>query len=198
MILLIDNYDSFTYNLYQYIGEINPDVQVLRNDALTLDEMKGMDLDCIILSPGPGVPEDAGICVDVVREFAGKVPLLGICLGHQAIGYAYGGNVIRAETLKHGKTSMITHNGKTQYQGKASPLEVFRYHSPAVEENSLPDELEILSRSVDDGVIMAMKHKEHAVYGLQFHPESIFTKDGQTLIRNFLENIAKKTAQPVN
>ena len=107
MILLIDNYDSFTYNLYQYIGEINPDVQVLRNDALTLDEMKGMDLDCIILSPGPGVPEDAGICVDVVREFAGKVPLLGICLGHQAIGYAYGGNVIRAETLKHGKTSMI-------------------------------------------------------------------------------------------
>lgn len=122
MILLIDNYDSFTYNLYQYIGEINPDVLVVRNDALTLDEMKAMDLDCIILSPGPGVPEDAGICVDVVREFAGKVPLLGICLGHQAIGYAYGGNVIRAETLKHGKTSMVTHNDDPLFQGIASPL----------------------------------------------------------------------------
>lgn len=198
MILLIDNYDSFTYNLYQYIGEINPDVLVVRNDALTLDEMKAMDLDCIILSPGPGVPEDAGICVDVVKEFAGKVPLLGICLGHQAIGYAYGGNVIRAETLKHGKTSMVTHNGDPLFQGIASPFEVMRYHSLIVEEKSLPAELEILSKSVDDGVIMAMKHKEHAVYGLQFHPESIFTKDGQTLIRNFLENIAKKAVLPVN
>ena len=145
MILLIDNYDSFTYNLYQYIGEINPDVQVLRNDALTLDEMKGMDLDCIILSPGPGVPEDAGICVDVVREFAGKVPLLGICLGHQAIGYAYGGNVIRAEKLKQGQTTIVQHKGKPLFQGIASPFEVMRYHLLVVEENSLPDELEILS-----------------------------------------------------
>ena len=126
MILLIDNYDSFTYNLYQYIGEINPDVLVVRNDALTLAEMRAMDLDCIILSPGPGVPEDAGICVDVVREFAGKVPLLGICLGHQAIGYAYGGNVIRAETLKHGKTSMVTHNGDPLFQGDRFP---FRGHA---------------------------------------------------------------------
>ena len=137
MILLIDNYDSFTYNLYQYIGEINPDVQVLRNDALTLDEIKGMDLDCIILSPGPGVPEDAGICVDVVREFAGKVPLLGICLGHQAIGYAYGGNVIRAETLKHGKTSIVTHYRDPPFQRALSPLAGRGSHSLCAAGNCL-------------------------------------------------------------
>lgn len=189
MILLIDNYDSFTYNLYQYIGEINEDVKVIRNDAVTLDELKQMELEGIILSPGPGVPENAGICVDVIRTFGGKIPILGICLGHQAIAYAYGGNVIRAETVKHGKTSMIEHRDDKLFEGTENPLKVMRYHSLVVEEQSLPEVLTVTARSLDDGVIMAMKHKEYAVYGVQFHPESVFTEEGRKIIKNFLIGI---------
>ena len=189
MILLIDNYDSFTYNLYQYIGEINEDVTVIRNDAITVDELKQMELEAIILSPGPGVPENAGICVDVIKTFGGKIPILGICLGHQAIAYAYGGNVIRAETVKHGKTSMIEHQDDKLFEGTDNPLKVMRYHSLVVEEQSLPEVLTVTARSLDDGVIMAMKHKEHAVYGGEFHPESVFTEEGRTIIKNFLIGI---------
>lgn len=189
MILLIDNYDSFTYNLYQYIGEINEDVTVIRNDAITVDELKQMELEAIILSPGPGVPENAGICVDVIKTFGGKIPILGICLGHQAIAYAYGGNVIRAETVKHGKTSLIEHQDDKLFEGTDNPLKVMRYHSLVVEEQSLPEVLTVTARSLDDGVIMAMKHKEYAVYGVQFHPESVFTEEGRTIIKNFLIGI---------
>ncbi|CZR03062.1 anthranilate synthase component ii signature [Trichococcus palustris] len=194
MILLIDNYDSFTYNLYQYIGEVNEDVKVIRNDAVTVDELKQMELEGIILSPGPGVPENAGICVDVIRTFGGKIPILGICLGHQAIAYAYGGNVIRAETVKHGKTSMIEHQDDKLFEGTDNPLKVMRYHSLVVEEHSLPEVLTVTARSLDDGVIMAMKHKEYAVYGVQFHPESVFTEQGRTIIKNFLIGICNVKA----
>lgn len=191
MILLIDNYDSFTYNLYQYIGETYQNIRVVRNDAITIDELKQMDLEGIILSPGPGVPENAGICIDVIRTFGGKVPILGICLGHQAIAYAYGGKVIRAETVKHGKTSMITHSDDKLFEGIGTCFEVMRYHSLVVEEKTLPEILSITARSVDDDVIMAMKHKEYAVYGVQFHPESIFTEHGSIIIKNFLEGICQ-------
>lgn len=194
MILLIDNYDSFTYNLYQYIGEINEDVTVIRNDAVTVNELKQMELEGIILSPGPGVPENAGICVDVIRTFGGKIPILGICLGHQAIAYAYGGNVIRAETVKHGKTSLIEHQDDKLFEGTDNPLKVMRYHSLVVEEQSLPEVLTVTARSLDDGVIMAMKHKEYAVYGVQFHPESVFTEQGRTIIKNFLVGICNVNA----
>ncbi|RPA55537.1 aminodeoxychorismate/anthranilate synthase component II [Aerococcus agrisoli] len=198
MILLIDNYDSFTYNLYQYIGEVNTNIQVVRNDEVTIEDIETMtDIDCIILSPGPGVPEEAGICVDVIKHFTGKLPILGICLGHQAIGYAFGANVVRAQTVKHGKTSMVDHNNDPIFKDIANPFQVMRYHSLIVEEAGLPEELEILSKSIDDDAIMAIKHRDYDVYGLEYHPESIYTPDGQTLIKNFLEIVAKKAAQTV-
>lgn len=189
MILIIDNYDSFTYNLYQYIGEIYENIKVVRNDEITVSDINQMNLEGIIISPGPGVPEKAGICIEVIKEFAGKVPILGICLGHQAIGYAYGGKIIRAEFVKHGKTSKVEHQGDNLFKSINKVFNVMRYHSLVVDKNTFPEELLVTSRSLDDDVIMSMKHKQHKVYGVQFHPESIFTEQGKEIIKNFLEGI---------
>lgn len=188
MILIIDNYDSFTYNLYQYVGELYKDVKVLRNDEFTIEELKNLPLKGIIISPGPGRPENAGLSVEVIRAFEGKLPIMGICLGHQAIGYAYGGNVISAPEIKHGKTSIINHNGKGLFEGLKDKLKVMRYHSLIVEKLTLPKDLEITAVT-KDGLIMALKHKAFQIYGLQFHPESIFTEEGKTIIKNFVEVI---------
>jgi glutamine amidotransferase of anthranilate synthase or aminodeoxychorismate synthase len=189
LILIIDNYDSFTYNLYQYIGEIYENIKVVRNDEITVRDINEMNLEGIILSPGPGVPEKAGICIEVIKEFAGKVPILGICLGHQAIGYAYGGKIIRAEVVKHGKTSKVEHQGDKLFKSINKVFNVMRYHSLVVDKNTFPEELLVTSKSLDDDVIMSMKHKQHEVYGVQFHPESIFTEHGKEIIKNFLEGI---------
>jgi anthranilate synthase component II len=189
LILIIDNYDSFTYNLYQYIGEIYKDIKVIRNDEITVEDISKMNLEGIILSPGPGVPEKAGICVEVIKEFAGKIPILGICLGHQAIGYAYGGKIIRAQVVKHGKTSMIKHQGDKLFKSIKNEFNVMRYHSLVVDKNTFPEELLVTSKSLDDDVVMSMKHKQYEVYGVQFHPESIFTEQGKDIIKNFLEGI---------
>lgn len=188
MILIIDNYDSFTYNLYQYVGEIYKDVKVLRNDKFTIKELKKLPLKGIIISPGPGRPENAGLSIEVIKAFEGKIPIMGICLGHQAIGQAYGGKVISAPEIKHGKTSIINHNGKGLFKGLNDNLKVMRYHSLIVEKSTLPDDLEITAFT-KDGLIMAMKHKKYQIYGLQFHPESIFTEAGKTIIKNFVEVI---------
>lgn len=193
MILIIDNYDSFTYNLYQYVGEIYEDVIVRRNDEITLEEIKNMKPEGIIISPGPGTPEKAGICVEVIKKFGSKVPILGICLGHQAICYAYGGNVIRAQNIKHGKTSMIKHDKDGLFQGVKEPLLVMRYHSLVAQKSAFPNNLQATAESLDDGEIMALKHKEFQVYGLQFHPESIKTECGKLLIKNFVGGICNVT-----
>jgi anthranilate synthase component 2 len=194
VILIIDNYDSFTYNLYQYVGEIYEDILVKRNDEITLEEIDKLKPEGIILSPGPGVPQNAGICVEAIKTFQGKVPILGICLGHQAIGYAYGGSVVRAKNIMHGKTSNIKHDGTGLFKGVKSPLEVMRYHSLVVDKEAFPKELVITAESLDDGVVMALKHRDYEVYGLQFHPESIKTEDGKIMIKNFLEVICNVTA----
>ena len=186
MILLIDNYDSFSYNLYQLIGEINPDITVKRNDKITLEEIKEMNPEAIILSPGPGKPEDAGICIDVVKEFYSKIPILGVCLGHQSICAAFGGEISYAKRLIHGKSSLIDLADDSIFENLDSQITVGRYHSLSLVEDTLPDDLEILSKSLDDGEIMAVRHKKHNVYGLQFHPESILTPDGSQILRNFL------------
>ena len=185
MILLIDNYDSFTYNLYQYIGIFTEDIKVFRNDKITIDEIREMKPEKIILSPGPKSPKEAGICVELVREFYDKVPIMGICLGHQSIGYALGAEVSYAKELLHGKQSVIEHDGQGIFKGVPSPIKVARYHSLAVIKDSLPDCLEVLAQS-DDGEIMAMKHRDYPVYGLQFHPESIYTEHGKRIVENFL------------
>lgn len=189
MILLIDNYDSFAYNLYQLIGEVNPDIKVSRNDKITLDEIKSLNPEAIILSPGPGKPENAGICVDAVREFAGKIPILGVCLGHQSICVAFGGVVSHAKRLMHGKSSVIDLGDDSIFKTLDSKITVGRYHSLSIVESTMPDELEVISKSCDDGEIMAVKHKKYNIYGLQFHPESILTPDGLTIIKNFCEGI---------
>ena len=189
MILLIDNYDSFAYNLYQLVGEITPDIRVSRNDKITLDEIYEMNPEAIILSPGPGKPENAGICVDIVKEFAGKIPILGVCLGHQSICVAFGGVVSYAKRLMHGKSSIIELNDDSIFKGLDSKISVGRYHSLSLIEDTIPDDLEVISKSCDDGEIMAIKHKKYDVYGLQFHPESILTPDGLTIIKNFCEGI---------
>ncbi|HHV74689.1 aminodeoxychorismate/anthranilate synthase component II [Thermoanaerobacterium sp. PSU-2] len=188
MLLLVDNYDSFTYNLYQFIGEIYSDILVVRNDKIGLNDIALMNLKGIIISPGPGRPENAGISVDIVDEFEGKIPILGICLGHQAIGYAYGAKIIRANTIMHGKTSSVNHVGKGLFEGIKSPMKAMRYHSLVIDKSSLPESLEITAET-DDGTIMAIKHKRHHVYGLQFHPESILTDDGKNILKNFVEGI---------
>jgi anthranilate synthase/aminodeoxychorismate synthase-like glutamine amidotransferase len=186
MILVIDNYDSFTYNLVQYLGEMGADLRVVRNDQITLDEIRALDPSHIVISPGPGDPDDAGISLDVIREFGATTPILGVCLGHQSIGQAYGGVVKRAGKLMHGKTSQITHTGDVLFAGLPSPFEATRYHSLIVEESTLPDSLQVTAYA-DSGEIMAMRHKEHPVYGVQFHPESILTEGGKRLLQNFLE-----------
>lgn len=186
MILLIDNFDSFTFNLYQYLGELGEKAAVYRNNQLTIEEIGELQPHAIILSPGPGVPQDAGICIEVIQKFHRNIPILGICLGHQAIGVAFGGVVTRAELIKHGKTSLIDHNGGDIFKGLPSPLEVMRYHSLIIKQETLPTELECTSVSIDDREVMAIKHREYPVYGLQFHPESIGTPSGKQLIANFL------------
>ena len=187
MILMVDNYDSFTYNLVQYFGELKAKVVVYRNDAITLDQIAGLKPERIVISPGPSNPENAGISVDVIKTFAGKVPLLGVCLGHQSIGYAFGGKIIRAGKLMHGKTSRIRHNGKDLFQGMSNPFEATRYHSLVIEEKTIPDCLDITARSEDDNEIMGVRHKTLPVWGVQFHPESILTKEGKNILENFLQ-----------
>jgi len=193
LILVIDNYDSFTYNLCQYVGETCGDIRVARNDEISIDDVRGMNPDGIILSPGPGVPEKAGICVDLVRELGGSIPILGICLGHQAIGHAYSGRVVRAKAARHGKTSMIRHEDDLLFKGVEPETRVMRYHSLVVEEETLPDKLIVKARSLDDGAIMALKHRDYDVYGVQFHPESIFTERGKDIINNFLKEVCHVT-----
>ena len=187
MILLIDNYDSFSYNLYQLIGSVNPDVQVVRNDAVSLEEIEKMAPEAIVLSPGPGRPEDAGICIPVIKEFAGKIPILGVCLGHQSICEAYGATVSYAKRLMHGKTSMVTVDTNSRlFRGMDPQIQAARYHSLAALPDTMPDALQITART-DDGEIMAVQHREYPVYGLQFHPESVLTPSGLDIIKNFLE-----------
>ncbi|WML60119.1 aminodeoxychorismate/anthranilate synthase component II [Neobacillus sp. PS2-9] len=191
MILLIDNFDSFTFNLYQYLGELGEELVVYRNNQLTTEQIVDLNPKAIILSPGPGKPEEAGICMEVVREFFNKIPLLGICLGHQAIGAAFGGVIQRAEIIKHGKTSLVTHNDCELFSDLPDHFEVMRYHSLIVEEVSLPEQLECIAHSNDDQVVMAIKHKQYPVYGLQFHPESIGTPSGKQILNNFLLEVER-------
>ncbi|WML44959.1 aminodeoxychorismate/anthranilate synthase component II [Neobacillus sp. PS3-40] len=192
MILLIDNFDSFTYNLYQFLGDLGEDVLVERNNQLSMEQINKWKPSAIILSPGPGKPENAGVCVEVIRTFFKAIPILGICLGHQAIGYAFGAEIVPAKIIKHGKTSLITHNCKGLFKNLSTPLEVMRYHSLAIEKNNLPIELECTARSMDDQEIMAIKHNVFPVYGLQFHPESIGTPSGKQILENFLVQLEGK------
>src|SRR6202165_5213633 len=185
MLLMIDNYDSFTYNLVQYLGELGADVQVYRNDALTLEQIAAWRPERIVLSPGPCTPSEAGICVPLIRRFAGEIPILGVCLGHQAIGQAFGGRVVRAGRVMHGKLSAVTHCEQGVFAGLPSPLTVTRYHSLAIERASLPSCLEITAES-DDGEIMGVRHRTAAIEGVQFHPEAILTQRGHELLSNFL------------
>jgi anthranilate synthase/aminodeoxychorismate synthase-like glutamine amidotransferase len=191
MILMVDNYDSFTYNLVQYLGQLGEEVAVHRNDAITLDEIGTMNPEAIFLSPGPCSPEQAGITVDVVRRFHRSVPLMGVCLGHQAIGHAFGGRVVRAGRIMHGKTSPILNDGKTIFKGLPSPFPAGRYHSLIVERESLPDCLEV-SAETEEGEIMGLRHRTLPVEGIQFHPESILTPGGKRIIRNFLQIIDRR------
>lgn len=185
MILLIDNYDSFTFNLYQYIGTFTQDIKVVRNDKITIGEIRELHPDKIVLSPGPKSPKEAGICMEVVKELYREIPILGICLGHQTIGEALGGTVTYAKKLYHGKQSLIHHTGTGIFDGIESPIRVARYHSLAVSAEDLPDCLEVLA-TTGDGEIMAMQHKEYPVIGLQFHPESVYTEHGKRMMENFL------------
>ena len=187
MILLIDNYDSFSYNLYQLIGSVHPDIQVVRNDEISLEEIEKLAPEAIVLSPGPGRPEDAGICIPVIQRFAGKIPILGVCLGHQSICEAFGGVVSYAKELKHGKKDVIhQYNNSVLFNGLPETFPAARYHSLAAMEESLPGELVVTARA-EDGEIMAVEHKEYPVYGVQFHPESVMTPDGRKMIENFLK-----------
>ena len=189
MLLMIDNYDSFTYNLVQYLGELGEDVQVYRNDALTLDEIAAWKPQRIVLSPGPCTPSEAGICVPLVRRFAGEIPILGVCLGHQAIGQAFGGRIVRAGRVMHGKLSSVAHRGQGVFHGLPSPLTATRYHSLVIERASLPSCLEVTAES-EDGEIMGVRHRQLPVEGLQFHPEAILTEKGHELLANFLQRRA--------
>ncbi|HLF19823.1 MAG TPA: aminodeoxychorismate/anthranilate synthase component II [Bacteroidota bacterium] len=185
MVLVIDNYDSFTYNLVQYLGELGAEQTVLRNDAITVEEILEMNLDGIVISPGPCTPKRAGISVEVVRRLHAGVPILGVCLGHQSIGEAFGGTVVKADKIYHGKTSEIVHNGRDVFKNVPSPFTATRYHSLVVEKSSLPKELEMTAWT-KDGTIMGLKHKKYPTYGVQFHPESIATQHGKQILRNFL------------
>jgi anthranilate synthase/aminodeoxychorismate synthase-like glutamine amidotransferase len=185
MILMIDNYDSFTYNLVQYLGELGADVRVARNDQITVAEIERLAPEKIVISPGPCTPREAGISCDVIRHFGGRVPLLGVCLGHQCIGEVFGGDIVRAPALFHGKTSMIYHDGRTIFRGLPRPFEATRYHSLVIRRETLPECLE-LSAETDDGVIMGVRHRELSIEGVQFHPESILTQEGKRLLANFL------------
>jgi anthranilate synthase/aminodeoxychorismate synthase-like glutamine amidotransferase len=186
MLLMIDNYDSFTYNLVQYFGELGQDLKVYRNNKITIAEIEKMKPDRIVVSPGPCTPREAGISIEVIRHFTGRIPVLGVCLGHQAIGDAFGGDVIRAPYLMHGKTSMIHHDGKTIFAGLPNPFEATRYHSLIIKRETMPPVLEVTAWT-EDGIVMGVRHKQHKLEGVQFHPESILTGAGKDLLRNFLK-----------
>ncbi|MEW6687072.1 MAG: aminodeoxychorismate/anthranilate synthase component II [Candidatus Edwardsbacteria bacterium] len=186
MLLMIDNYDSFTYNLVQYLGEMGEDIKVFRNDKITIPEIERLRPERIVISPGPCTPKEAGISVELIRHFVGKIPILGVCLGHQSIGAAFGGDIIRAPRLMHGKTSLIYHDGKTIFEGLPNPFEATRYHSLVIKKETLPDCLEITA-CTDRDEIMGVRHKEFIIEGVQFHPESILTTVGKDLLRNFLK-----------
>ena len=188
MVLVLDNYDSFTYNLVQYLGELGADVTVVRNDAGTIDSIANSGVDRIVISPGPGRPEDAGVTMEVIRELGPRMPILGVCLGHQALGAVFGGSVIRASVPMHGKTSTIEHNGRGVFSGLTAPFLASRYHSLVVAEEGLPQELEITARTREDRTIMGLRHRQYPIHGVQFHPESILTSEGRRILRNFLEN----------
>jgi anthranilate synthase component II len=188
MILVIDNYDSFTFNLVQYLGELGAETAVRRNDEIAVEDIAAMRPGAIVISPGPCAPAQAGISVPVVRRWGSTIPTLGVCLGHQAIGEAYGGRVVRAAKVMHGKTSQVRHDGTGLFRGIANPMQVMRYHSLVVESSSLPEELTVLARAEDDASeVHAVRHREHPVWGVQFHPESVLTPDGKRLLRNFLD-----------
>lgn len=198
MLLLIDNYDSFTYNLFQYLSELGAEVLVRRNDAVSPDDLERPDLSGVVISPGPGRPEDAGVSLEVIRSYAGRLPILGVCLGHQCIGQAFGGRVVRAPELRHGKTSLVYHNGAGVLQGLPSPFEAVRYHSLVVDAVTLPPEIEVTA-TTSDGLVMALRHRSYPIEGVQFHPESILTQHGKRILANFLtmtgEQRATKLAQ---
>lgn len=192
MILLIDNYDSFTFNLYQYLGELGEQIVVKRNDSLTVKDIIELSPKAIVISPGPGRPEQAGICIEVIQQLYTKIPILGICLGHQAIGHAFGATVSKAKEIMHGKISKISHEKTELFKEFEEPLEVMRYHSLVIEKGTLPSTIEVLATSIDDGEIMAIKHKEAPLYGFQFHPESVGTDSGKKLIQAFLTSIGEE------
>jgi anthranilate synthase/aminodeoxychorismate synthase-like glutamine amidotransferase len=194
MILMIDNYDSFTYNLVQYLGQLGAEVRVFRNDRIPLEQIGELAPEAIFLSPGPCSPKEAGIIVDVIRTYHQRFPILGVCLGHQAIGYAFGGNIVRAERLMHGKTSNIRNDGKTIYRGLPNPFVAGRYHSLIVEKNSIPDCL-MVTAETEEGEVMGIRHREFPVEGIQFHPESILTPNGKRIIKNFLESLKGKEGE---
>jgi len=191
MILMIDNYDSFTYNLVQYLGQLGHEVEVRRNDGVSLEEIRAMEPDAIFLSPGPGTPREAGITVDVVRRFHETIPIMGVCLGHQAIGYAFGADVVRAERIMHGKTSRIISDGKTIFRGLPNPFVAGRYHSLIVARDSLPPFLSV-SAETEEGEVMGIRHERYPLEGVQFHPESILTPNGKRILKNFMEGIPGK------
>jgi anthranilate synthase/aminodeoxychorismate synthase-like glutamine amidotransferase len=191
MVFVLDNYDSFTYNLVQYLGELGAEVEVRRNDQITVDEIEALRPERILISPGPCTPTDAGISIELIRHFAGKLPMLGVCLGHQAIGEAFGGKIVRAKNLMHGKTSRVEHDGKTIFAGLSSPMTATRYHSLIVSKDGLPDELEVSAQTTErDGtrVIMGLRHRKFPIEGVQFHPESVLTDEGKKLVKNFLQS----------
>jgi len=187
MVLVIDNYDSFTYNLVQYLGELGAVIRVRRNDQVTIDEIGAMAPEQIVISPGPGRPEEAGISCDVIRRFGPTTPILGVCLGHQAIGVVYGGTVCRAQAPMHGKTSTVVHDGRGVFSGLTAPFQAGRYHSLVIANDRVPSELEVAARTKEDDTIMAVRHRSYPVHGVQFHPESVLTDEGRRLLRNFLE-----------
>jgi anthranilate synthase/aminodeoxychorismate synthase-like glutamine amidotransferase len=186
VILLVDNYDSFTYNLYQYLGELGAETRVIRNDELSVDDALATHPERIVISPGPGTPDQSGITLELIRRSAGRVPLLGVCLGHQALGQVFGGSVVRAPRLMHGKTSEVRHDGRTVFAGLPDPFTATRYHSLIVAKESVPDCLEV-SAWTDDGIVMGLRHRSHPLEGVQFHPESLLTSAGKNLLRNFLD-----------
>jgi len=186
---MIDNYDSFTYNVVQYFGKLGADVRVFRNDKITVGEIERMKPEALVISPGPCTPREAGVSVEAIRHFAGKIPILGICLGHQSIGFAFGGRIVRAKKLMHGKASNIIHNGEGLFEGMKNPFSAIRYHSLVIDRETLPDVLEITAESEDDREIMGIRHKTLPIYGVQFHPESILTEGGIKIIENFLKRI---------
>ncbi|MFC1671769.1 anthranilate synthase component II [Planctomycetota bacterium] len=187
MVLIIDNYDSFTYNLVQAIGVLGYELEVFRNDKITVEEAKAKNPDSLIISPGPCTPKETGVATDLIKAFAGTIPILGVCLGHQCIAYSFGADIIRADRLMHGKTSPIAHDGKTIYEGVDNPFRATRYHSLVADVNTLPDSFEITARTDDQGELMGIRHKEYTIEGVQFHPESFLTEEGPKLLANFLE-----------